>query len=76
MEAPWLGGVLPLADFGTISFSHCTATTDRGQTVAVNSNSRQWQFDQITMEAADGTVKAQPSSSPNGTSFSVVWQHE
>ena len=27
-EAPWSGGVLPLADFGTVSFSDCFAVMD------------------------------------------------
>jgi len=73
-EAPWSGGVLPLADFGTVSFSDCFAVMD-GQPGPI-SDSR-WQYDAITMAAADGTIKAEPSRlTQRGTAFSVVWDHE
>lgn len=62
------GGVLPLANFGTVSFSNCTAD---GLSISANPNP-----DKITMVTAGGTVKAQPSSlGSGGTSFSVAWKH-
>jgi hypothetical protein len=80
-EAPYSGGVLPLADFGSVSFGSdytqqtntCFATI--GSTTgpvglpAFNQN-----LDQITMDNGRGVVKATPSPlSANGTSFSIAW---
>ncbi len=74
VEAPWSGGVLPLADFGTENFSAC-ATTINGHTGTISDPT--WQNDPITMETSSGTVKAQPSAlSPDGSSFSDTWYHE
>ena len=75
-EAPWQGGVLPLADFGTAApFANCT-TTVNGITGAIDNS--HWQFDDITM-AASGVTKAQPSAltdSALGSAFSMQWFHE
>jgi hypothetical protein len=79
VEAPYQGGVLPLADFGTVFFSDCS-TTINGVTGAIDHPA--WQYDPITM-ASGNTVKAQPStlndSIVHGTSvsaFSARWHHE
>jgi hypothetical protein len=73
-EAPWSGGVLPLADFGVVHFSDCSATM-AGHTGAINDS--QWQYDAIAMETSDGTVKADPGDlSAGGTAFSVTWYNE
>jgi hypothetical protein len=62
------GGVLPLANFGTVSFSSCTAN---GAAIGSNPNP-----DAITMVTSGGTVKAQPSGlGAGGASFSVAWKH-
>ncbi len=68
-EAPsGAGGVLPLANFGTVNFTNCTAN---GVSISSNPNP-----DAITMVTSSGTVKAQPSSlGSGGTSFSVTWKH-
>jgi hypothetical protein len=72
-EAPWSGGVLPLADFGTVSFTNAQATLN-GVTSSINYSG--WQYDAITMTTSSGTVKAQPSSlSSGGSSFSIAWYH-
>jgi hypothetical protein len=66
-EAPsGSGGVLPLANFGTVSFSGATANGAllTGSTPGI---------DPITMQSGT-TVKAQPSSIGSG-SFSVAWKH-
>ncbi len=55
------GGVLPLADFGTVGFSGAAVN---GATLTSATP--------ITM-ASGGTVKAQPSSLSNG-SFSITWR--
>jgi hypothetical protein len=60
------GGVLPLANFGTVSFSGATANGAllTGSTPGI---------DPITMQSGS-TVKAQPSSINSGA-FSVAWKH-
>jgi len=74
MEAPWSGGVLPLADFGRIDFSGCSATVN-GITGSIGNPA--WQYDAMTMATSGGTVKALPTVlSPDGSSFSVIWYHE
>ena len=60
------GGVLPLANFGTVSFSGATVN---GATLTSSTPG----LDAITMQSGS-TVKAQPSSISNG-SFSVAWKH-
>jgi len=60
------GGVLPLANFGTVSFSGATANG------ALLTSSTP-HIDAITMQSGS-TVKAQPSSISNG-GFSVAWKH-
>ncbi len=67
-EAPsGSGGVLPLANFGTVSFSNCTAN---GVSISSNPNP-----DAITM-ASGSTTKATPSGlGGGGSSFSVTWKH-
>jgi len=71
MEAPWSGGVLPLANFGTIQFSNAQATLN-SHVGAINNSL--WQNDPITMTNLFGNPKATPSSlSTGGTSFSVKW---
>jgi hypothetical protein len=67
-EAPsGSGGVLPLANFGTVSFSNAKAN---GSLLTSSTPG----IDGITMVTSSGTVKAQPSSIGSG-SFSVTWQH-
>jgi len=80
-EAPYSGGVLPLADFGKAFFSGCVATLD-GITGPID-NAPSWQNDPITMEDSNGTVKAQPSAVKDtggnvaaSSAFSVQWFHE
>ncbi len=71
MEAPWSGGVLPLSNFGTISFSNANATIN-GHTGSINDST--WQNDKITMTNESGTPKATPSDLSNGgSSFNVAW---
>jgi hypothetical protein len=79
IEAPSGGNVLPLADFGTVSFVNCAAKIN-GVTSAIDNPA--WQFDPITMSSGN-TVKAQPSglrdSTVHGTTvsaFTARWHHE
>lgn len=60
-------GVLPLANFGTVNFSGCTAN---GSAITSNPN-----VDEIVMQTSSGTVKAQPSGISGGEAFSVTWKH-
>lgn len=79
VEAPYEGGVLPLADFGTAFFSNCSATIN-GVAGAIDNPA--WQFDPITM-ASDSVIKAQPSALQDSTvhdttvsAFLARWHHE
>ncbi len=74
------GGILPLADFGTVSFgldttgvaSTCTATIG-GVTGTIGSFGSNVQS--ISMVTSSGVLKAQSSAlSTDGTSFSVTWK--
>lgn len=74
VEAPFLDGVLPLADFGVASFTNCSATIN-GVTGPINSS--HWQNDALTMTTQNNVPKAVPSSlTSNGTAFTITWQHE
>ena len=74
VEPPFAGGILPLADFGTVTFDGCSATLG-GKTGTISDAS--WKYDAITMADLDGTVKALPSDlASGGASFSVTWKHE
>jgi len=74
VEPPYSGGILPLADFGTITFSDCSATLN-GHTGSISDGA--WQYDAITMAYHDGTIKAEPSNlTRDGAGFSVSWSHE
>jgi hypothetical protein len=73
VEAPWSGGVLPLANFGTVNLTGSTSTLN-GVNGAINS--ALWQNDRINMASTAGTVKATTSAlSTDGKSFSVTWNH-
>jgi hypothetical protein len=71
MEAPYAGGVLPLANFGTINFSNNQATLN-GHSGTISDSA--WKDDSITMVNNSGTPKATPSSlSSDGSAFNVTW---
>lgn len=65
-EAPYSGGVLPLADFGTVNFSN--STVNGGTLGAANPTP-------ITMVTSTGVVKASVSGISGGTAFSMTWHH-
>lgn len=70
-EAPWSGGVLPLSDFGTISFTNASATL-RGHTGTISDAA--WQADRIDMVNNGGALKAQTSAlDGTGSAFNVTW---
>ena len=64
-EAPSSGGVLPLANFGSVGFS---AATVNGQPIG------NFHPDRIDMVSGT-TTKATTSALSNGTAFSVTWHH-
>lgn len=77
-EAPWSGGVLPLADFGVVDWGQnhtkvpqtCDATIGRttGPIRLLTGNL------EITMVNSGGATKALPSGlSKDGSSFSIAW---
>lgn len=60
-------GTLPLANFGTVGFTNCSANG-----VAISSNPN---VDPITM-VSKGVTKARPSGlASGGTAFTVTWRH-
>ena len=72
VEAPFSGGVLPLANFGTLPFINATATIN-----GVTSGVAGFVNDQINMVSSDGSVTKALTSplASDGASFSVSWQH-
>lgn len=69
MEAPYSGGILPLANFGTANFSNSQATIG-GKTATISG----FTFDQINMANSGGVLKDQTSPlSPDGSSFNITW---
>ncbi len=69
VEAPWSGGVLPLADFGTAKFDSCTATIG-----GVTGDIANFSYDAINMVNSSGVLKDQTSKlSGGGDSFSVTF---
>jgi hypothetical protein len=67
-EAPSSGGILPLADFGTVDFTSCTAN---GQAIGKFATT---DTEQIDMATKRGVAKATTSALANdGESFSVAW---
>jgi hypothetical protein len=75
VEAPSSStGVLPLADFGTVTLTNCIATIN-GFTGAINFHD--WVNEPLTMETQTGIIKSLPSTLfNNGTEFSLTWRHE
>ncbi len=73
VEAPWLGKVLPLANFGTTGFSNAEANIN-DHTGSISDSS--WKNDSITMiNPKTNAVKASTSAlSGDGASFSTTWQ--
>ena len=70
-EAPWSSKVLPLANFGTATFTSASATLNN---ITGSISNSAWQNDAIKMINSSGAPKATPSGlSPDGSSFSVTW---
>lgn len=70
VEAPWSGGVLPLANFGTLPFSSSSATIN-GNAGAISV----FTYDKIDMANSTNVLKDQTSDlSSGGTAFSVTWK--
>lgn len=64
-------GVLPLANFGTVSFGSSNTATIGGVTQAIGLFPTVWQ---ITIASSRGIVEAQPSSlAADHSSFTVTW---
>lgn len=71
VEAPWSGGVLPLANFGTLPFSSSNATI-KGIQGPINMSG--FAFDKIDMASSDGSLKDSTSGlTTTGDGFSVSW---
>lgn len=69
MEAPYSGGILPLADFGTAYFTNSNATLNN-----ISGPISAFTKDQINMVNSGGALKDTTSSlDSSGTNFSVTW---
>jgi hypothetical protein len=70
-EAPLSSEILPLADFGTVSFSGCNATStgSSGKPEAISF----WPYDPLIMIDPSGGQATPSSLLDNGTAFSVSW---
>jgi hypothetical protein len=66
-EAPWSGGVLPLANFGTVGFS---GAAFNGKPIGA------FNWTKIDMVTGGGVTKAATSSlDASGSAFSIQWLH-
>lgn len=73
VEAPYLNGILPLTNFGTVHLSNCTAEINN---VTGPINNPSWLNESMNMVTLQGASKAVTSAlSADGESFSVTWQH-
>jgi len=70
VEAPWSGGTLPLANFGVIPFTACSATIS-GYTGGINDPA--WQYDPLTM-VGSRTLASPSELSDSGSAFSMTWK--
>jgi hypothetical protein len=74
VEAPWSAGVLPLADFGTATFSNASLTIN-GVTSSDIANWGSNTYDRIDMVNSSGNLKAQTSVlASDGSGFTVTWK--
>lgn len=70
VEAPYSGGVLPLANFGTVSFTGATFTPAGGNAMAVDGGGS-GSYDAITMvDSANGATSTPSPLTDSGTSSS------
>jgi Peptidase A4 family len=74
VEAPFFRRILSLADFGTVTFTGCSATIED---IEGSINSNLWHNEAVTMEnPLTRTILAQPFGlTGDGTGFTVDWQH-
>jgi hypothetical protein len=70
-EAPSLGGTLPLADYGQMSYVDAQVTSRNGTHGDLAPN-RLWSTDSITMDNPAGQVST-PSPAEGGQAFYVTW---
>lgn len=71
VEAPSDSQTLPLADFGTINWTHCVAKLD-GDTGTISDDD--WQDARIFMKTTSNVLKAKPTTlRQGGGSFSVLF---
>jgi hypothetical protein len=65
-EAPWSGGVLPLANFGTVNFSSCAFN---GKPISA------YDWNGIDMVSGGVTKAATSALDSSGTGFSIAWKN-
>lgn len=72
MEAPSAGATVPLADFGTVTFTS-VAVTGRDGTRGDLAGNRLWSVAPAVLTGAGGDVLAVPGPVHAGTAFTVIW---
>lgn len=65
--------VLPLADYGTVTFSRCSAVVDGSSRTLTDRSWAHFRFDMVTTNGAAKAVTS--SASADGTSFRSSWRH-
>jgi len=72
VEAPWMGGVLPLADFTPVTFTNCSASVN--SVTGPISNSPAWQDTFINMVGSSGLKGLTGGLNGGGDGFKVTWK--
>ena len=67
VEAPWSGGILPLADFGTVVIS--------GASALVNGSIQSFYCLDMIISLVSPTIKADAMPTNDSSDISVVWKH-
>jgi hypothetical protein len=68
------GGLFPLPDYGTETYTSASVTNTSGHTGSLSDSA--WQLGDVT-EVSGGVTKQTTSAlNPAGTSFSTTWKHE
>jgi hypothetical protein len=75
-EAPYNGGVLPLADFSIANFTNSAVTSRAGLHGTLATQSGYWTSDPVTQVGATSTVLDSPSALEGGQAFFNTWKAE
>lgn len=71
VEAPYSGGILPLANFVTVPFTGASFTDSSNNTLPIDATG--WQYDPMEMVDPSGGTAAPSNLTNSGTAFSVTY---